>query len=142
MQSLHSFLILFLVTYTLGFHPISDNRSQVAGNDIWPFIRDVLAAFTRLNGAWPPEVRSYKTLEDFAGILSAPPASPRNTTHSPGFTKWKSPYLNASTPNLRLSTLTSNLLDTEAKEPKAVFAHFMVSPHNMTWLQPPYALAT
>jgi hypothetical protein len=32
--------------------------------------------------------------------------------------------------------LTSNLLDTEAKEPKAVFAHFMVSPPNVTWLQP------
>ncbi|GFF45306.1 alpha-1,3-glucanase/mutanase, putative [Aspergillus udagawae] len=126
MQSLHSFLILFLVTYTLGFHPISDNSPQSSDNNIWSFIRDVLEAFSRLNGAWPPEVRSYKTFEDFAGILSAPSAPPRNTTQSPGFTRWQRPYLNTSTPNLRLSTLTSNLLDTEAKEPKAVFAHFML----------------
>ena len=138
MKSLHSLLILpFLIKNALGISPVAvpDAYSSAYENRIFNY--NIIRAFSRLNGTWSPEIRSYTTLEDLASILAGESAFLRNATQYSNHTNHQShhvhdPFLrrhhhHGSSLEHRPSHSESRVLATRAKEPKAVFAHFMVS---------------
>lgn len=138
MKPLHSLLILpFLIINTLGLSPVAVPDTYSSTYENRTFNHNVIQAFARLNGTWSPKIRSYTTLEDLASILSGQWAFLGNATKSSAYTDRRSHHVHS--PSLRRhhhhglslehrsSHSTSNVLVTRAKEPKAVFAHFMVS---------------
>lgn len=138
MKPLQSLLILpFLITNALGLSPVAVPDISWSASENQTFNHNVIQAFARLNGTWSSEIRSYTTLEDMASILSGQSAVLNNAIQSSTYTHHRRHHVHG--PSLgdhhhhdsslkhRSSHSTSNVLVTRAKEPKAVFAHFMVS---------------
>ncbi|KAJ5165678.1 Glycoside hydrolase family 71 [Penicillium coprophilum] len=100
------------------------------------FSHNVIQAFARLNGTWSPKIRSYTTFEDLAKVLSWHSAYLGNATNSSTYLTHRSHHIHGpssrrhhhrgSSIDHRSSHSTSDVLVTRAKEPKAVFAHFML----------------
>lgn len=146
MKPLHSLLIFLLFTankFCFARVLIPDTHSSTYQNRT--FNDNVIKAFARLNGTWSPNILSYTTFEDMASILSLQSVSFGNITNSSIHTNRQSHHAHG--PLLKhhhhhgasvkqaSSHLMSKVLSTTAKEPKAVFAHFMVSltPHGIVF---------
>lgn len=138
MKPLQSLLIFpFLISSALGLSRVAVPNASSSLYENQTFNHNVIEAFARLNGPWSPEIRSFTTLEDLASILSGQSAVLSNATHVSRYTDYRSHHVHSpsarrhhhhgSSLDHRSSHSRSNLLATRAKEPKAVFAHFMVS---------------
>lgn len=129
-------LLLFLITRTISYSPVAVPDASASTYQNQTFYRNVIQAFDRLNGPWSPEIRSYKTLEDLAKILSTQTSFHNNAANSSTFANRRSHVHGSSLRRAQhhgssighqASHSTSNSPVSRATEPKAVFAHFMVS---------------
>jgi hypothetical protein len=129
-------LLLFLITKTLSYSPVAVPGVSASTYQNQTFYRNIIQAFDRLNGTWSPEIRSYKTLEDLAKVLSTQTAFHSNADNSLTSANRRShvhgsslrrAHHHGSSIGHRASHSTSNSRLSRATEPKAVFAHFMVS---------------
>jgi hypothetical protein len=138
MKPLHSLLLLAsLIPNALGLSRVAVPGTYSSTYQNRTFNYNVIQAFAHLNGTWTPEIRSYTTLEDLASILPGQSAFLSNATNYSNYTDRRSHHLHSpalrrhhhhgSSLDHRSSRSTSNVLVTREKEPKAVFAHFMVS---------------
>lgn len=138
MKPPHSLLILaFSITNALGLSRVAVPGTYSSTYENRTFNHNVIQAFAHLNGTWSPEIRSYTTLEDLASILPGQSAFLGNTTEYSNYTSRRSHHHHSpalrrhhhhgSSLDHRSSHSTSSVLVTREKEPKAVFAHFMVS---------------
>lgn len=133
MKPLHSLLIFALfIANTLCLAKVAVPEAHSSSYENRTFNHNVIGAFARLNTTWSPKILSYTTFEDLASILSLQSGSFSNASNSSIHTFRRSHH--AHSPSLKHhhhhgSSVEhrSSHLTTRGKEPKAVFAHFMVS---------------